>query len=180
MHTFQIFKQHAIHCYFVLNGTILLTLVWSLMRMVNISHDSTTSVMTDFLIVNFPYVGINIPVSQADTLCSGLFKIWRFSVQMIYSRKLRTTFRKLYGLHTDLVHKFDTSVSHMLNDLFNCDIGLVSRYFCCSSWRVPRTGNAHSLRNTWFHCIWGVHDFTHSLCSDRPMYIHIVYWTYGC
>ena len=29
----------------------------------------------------------------------------------------RTTFRKFYGRHTDLVHKFNTSVSHMLNDL---------------------------------------------------------------
>ena len=30
---------------------------------------------------------------------------------------------KVYGRHTDLVHKFDTSVSHVLKDLFtNCDI----------------------------------------------------------
>ena len=28
------------------------------------------------------------------------------------SRKLQTTFRKFYGRHTDLVHKFDTSLSH--------------------------------------------------------------------
>ena len=35
----------------------------------------------------------------------------------------QTTFRKFYGRHSDLVHKFDTSVSHMLNGLFNnCDI----------------------------------------------------------
>ena len=32
--------------------------------------------------------------------------------------KLQTTFRKFYGRHTYLVHKFDTSVSHMLNVLF--------------------------------------------------------------
>ena len=43
------------------------------------------------------------------------------------SRKLETTFRKLYGRHTDLVHKFDTSVSHMLSGLCTkCDIWLVS------------------------------------------------------
>ena len=35
----------------------------------------------------------------------------------------QTTFRKFYGRHTDLVHKFDTSVSHMFNDLVtDCDI----------------------------------------------------------
>ena len=34
------------------------------------------------------------------------------------SRKLQTTFRKLYGRHTDLVHKSYTSVSHMLHGLF--------------------------------------------------------------
>ena len=46
------------------------------------------------------------------------------------SRKLQTTFRKFYDRHTDLlVHKFDTSVSHMLKDLFtNCDI--LNYYFC--------------------------------------------------
>ena len=30
-------------------------------------------------------------------------------------------------------------------------------------------GNAHYFRNTWFHSLWGVHDFTHSL------YIYIYY-----
>ena len=39
------------------------------------------------------------------------------------SQKLQTTFRKYYSPHTDLVHTFDTSVSHMLNGLFTiCDI----------------------------------------------------------
>ena len=38
------------------------------------------------------------------------------------SRKLQTTVRKLDGRQTFLVQKFDTSVSHMLKDLFaNCD-----------------------------------------------------------
>ena len=34
------------------------------------------------------------------------------------SRKLQPAFSKLYGRHTDLVHKFDISVSHMLKELF--------------------------------------------------------------
>ena len=39
------------------------------------------------------------------------------------SQKRQTPFRKFDGRHTDLVHKFDTSVSHMLNGLFtNWDI----------------------------------------------------------
>ena len=34
------------------------------------------------------------------------------------SQKLQTTFRKFYDRHTDFVNKFDTSLSHMLKDLF--------------------------------------------------------------
>ena len=33
--------------------------------MVNLSHDSMTSAMTDFHIVNFPYLNSNIPESPA-------------------------------------------------------------------------------------------------------------------
>ena len=37
--------------------------------------------------------------------------------------KLQIAFRNIYGRHTNLVHKFYTSVSHMLKDLFtNCEI----------------------------------------------------------
>ena len=59
------------------------------------------------------------------------YKDFLFRVSILVSKLLkqgyssRTTFRKLYmyGRHTDLVHKFDTSVSHMFNDLFtDCDI----------------------------------------------------------
>ena len=60
--------------------------VWSLMRMVNFSHDSYEKCDDfDFLIANFPYlhVGSNIPESPAygvlcltvNTLRSGWFKI---------------------------------------------------------------------------------------------------------
>ena len=39
----------------------------------------------------------------------------------------------------------------------------------CKSWRVPHMGQEMlSFRNTWFHPLWGVHDFTHSL------YIHYI------
>ena len=52
------------------------------------------------------------------------------SKQGYYSQKNQTTFRKFNGRHIDLIHKFDTSVQHMLNGHFtNCDIGLVSGYF---------------------------------------------------
>ena len=43
--------------------------------------------------------------------------------QIYSSQKLQTIFLKFYGRHTDLVHKFVTSVSHMFNGLFtNGDI----------------------------------------------------------
>ena len=58
--------------------------------MVNISHDSMTSVMTDFPIVNFPYLSSNIPESPAyGVFVSQLIRYARvcskFSVQRIYS-----------------------------------------------------------------------------------------------
>ena len=75
-----------------------------------------------------------------------------------------TTFRKFH-CHTDIVHKFDTSVSHMLKGLFNsCDIWLVSSYFVyIVTGATCGAGNAQSFRKTWFHSVLGVHDFTHSL-----------------
>ena len=71
----------------------------------------------------------------------------------------------------------------MLKGLFtSCDIWLVSIYF---GWIVMDatcgTGNDHSFRNTWFHSLWGVPDFTHSLdmhyrmCQSTGYYMYI-YW----
>ena len=66
------------------NGLIILT-IWSLMRMVNFSHDWYDKCDDfDFLIVNFPYLSSNIPESPVyggffcltvNTLRSGWFKI---------------------------------------------------------------------------------------------------------
>ena len=57
-------------------------------------------------------------------VCSeDLFWFLKLLKQGYSSQKLQTTFRKLYGRHTYLVHKMDTSVSHMLKGLLiNCDI----------------------------------------------------------
>ena len=75
------------------NGLIIFT-IWSLLRMVNFSHDSYDKCDDfDFITVNFLYLSSNIPESPAygvfcltvNTLRSGWFKIWRFSVQRIYS-----------------------------------------------------------------------------------------------
>ena len=98
----------------------------------------------DFPIFNLPFLGSNIqnPVHMVflfhsryvmacyAQVCSKyedfLFRgyiVPKLLKQGYASRKLHSTFRKLYGRHTDLVHKFDSSLSHMLNGLFsNCDI----------------------------------------------------------
>ena len=56
--------------------------------------------------------------------------------QVYSSQKLQTTFRKFYSRRTDLVHKFDTSVTRMLKSLYNnCDILMVSSYLR-ETWRV--------------------------------------------
>ena len=71
---------------------------------------------------------------------SGVYEIWRFSVQRIYAVKVieegifftetSDYFLLFYGPHTDFVLKIDTSVSStMLKGLFtNCDMWLVSSY----------------------------------------------------
>ena len=128
------------------NGLIILT-IWSLLRMVNFSHDSYDKCDDfDFLIVNFPYLSSNIPESPAyGVFVSQLIRCARvgskyedflFRGSILVSKLLKqgyssqTTFRKFYGHHTDLVHKLHTSVSHMFNDLFtDCDIWLVSSCF---------------------------------------------------
>ena len=64
-----------------------------------------------------------------DTLCSvsSKYEDILFRGSILVSKLLKqgcssqTTFQKLYDSHTDLVHKFDISVSHMLI--------LVSTYF---------------------------------------------------
>ena len=90
------------------------------------------------------------------------------------SQKFHSTFRKFYGHHKNLVHKFDTSVSHMLKGLFNnCDIWLVSSYFS-ESWRVPHLGQDMLFRNTWFHSLWWVHDLF------QPFIIHVYIYYIIC
>ena len=119
------------------NGLIILTFIWSLMRMVNFSHDSIYDKRDDFdvPIVNFPYLSRNIPKStvygvfvsqliRCSQVCSfrGSIKFLKLLKQGYSSQKLPTTFRKLYGCDTDLVQKCNTSVLYMLNVLFtNCD-----------------------------------------------------------
>ena len=110
--------------------------------MVNFSQDYDKRDDFDFPIDNFPYLSSNIPEStvhgvlvsqliRCARVCSkyenvlfrGSILVSKLLKQGYSSRKLQTTFRKCYGRHTDLVHKFDTAVSHMLNGLFtNCDI----------------------------------------------------------
>ena len=53
---------------------------------------------------------------KGSILISKLLK----QISLYSSRKLQTTFRKFYGRHTDIVHKFYTSVLHMLKGLFTC------------------------------------------------------------
>ena len=56
----------------------------------------------------------------------------RYSVE-----KLKTAFRKFYGRHSDLVGKYNISVSHMLQGLFDNNIW---SWFEVILWRVPHVG----------------------------------------
>ena len=100
-----------------------------------------------------------------DQVCSK----YDFSAHMIHSgptfiesgRNL-TTFRKLYGRHTDLVHKCDASISHTLKGVFTeCDIWLVSSF--CRSWQVTHVWQEIIIffQSTSFPSHWGfiIHPF---------------------
>ena len=120
----------------ILQMLLIILTIWSLMMMVNFSHDSYDKCDDfDFLIVNFPYLSSNTPESTAYGVFiryarfGSKYKDFLFRGSILVSKLLkqgyssRTTFRKLYGRHTDLVHTFGTSVSHMFHDLFtDCDI----------------------------------------------------------
>ena len=57
----------------------------------------------------------------------GSILVSKLLKQGYYLRKLQSTLWKFYGRHIDLVHKFDTYVSHMLKGLFtNCNTWLLS------------------------------------------------------
>ena len=108
-------------------------------------------------------LGWTLPIAKyKELLFRGCILVSKLLMQGYYSRKLQTTFREFNGLHTDLVHKLDTSVSHMLKSLFtNCYIWLFFSYFeLIVQGATCGTGNAHSFLNTWFHSLCGVHDFT--------------------
>ena len=64
----------------------------------------------------------DVPFDDIALVCSK-YEDFLFRGSILISKLLKTTFRKFYGRHTDLVHKFDTSVLHMLNGLFtSCDM----------------------------------------------------------
>ena len=124
------------------------------MKMVHFSHDYDKRDNFDFPIVNCSYLSSNILESPAygvfvsqliryawvcskyeDFLFRGSILASKLLQQGYSSRTIQATFRKFYGRHTDLVHKFNTSVSHMLKGLFtNCDIRFqifgVNRHRC--------------------------------------------------
>ena len=94
----------------------------------------------NFSIVNFPFIDRNIPESPAYgvfisqliryvRVCSRYDFLYRGSIltskllKQGYSvEKLKTAFRKFYGRHSDLVGKYNISVSHMLQGLFDNNI----------------------------------------------------------
>ena len=102
-----------------------------------------------FYIVNFPFIDSNIPESPAygvfisqliryarvcsrynDFLYRGSILTSKLLRQGYSVEKLKTAFRKFYGrhsMHSDLVGKYNISVSHMLQGLFDNKSNLVSK-----------------------------------------------------
>ena len=99
-------------------------------------------------------------VPNMKIFCSeDLFWFQSYWNSDILHENFKTTFRKFYGRHTDLVYKFDTSVSHILKGLFtNCDIWLVHTLFRdgCHMWSMkcslfPEHLISLPLGSSWFH-----------------------------
>ena len=95
----------------------------------------------NFSIVYFPFIDSNIPeppaygvfISQLiryarvcsrynDFLYRGSILTSKLLKQGYSVEKLKTAFRKFYGRHSDLVGKYNISVSHMLQGLFDNNI----------------------------------------------------------
>ena len=95
----------------------------------------------NFSIVNFPFIDRNIPESPAygvfisqliryarvcsrynDFLYRGSILTSKLLKQGYSIEKLKITFRKFYSRHSDLVGKYNISVSHMLQGLFDNNI----------------------------------------------------------
>ena len=68
--------------------------------------------------------------------------LWFKVIEAGYSsRKLQTTFRNVYGRHTDIVDKFDTSMWHICWRVWSPNA--TYDWFpviLCKSWRVPHVG----------------------------------------
>ena len=101
---------------------------------------------------------------------NDLFEIWRnmnifcsenlFWFQSYWSRDILQTFRLLFANYTVVIQTLYTNVTLLCHII----IWLVSNYCVRVVTLVTcEAENIHSFRNTWFHSLQGVHDFTHSL-----------------
>ena len=153
------------------NGLIIVTLIWSLMRMVNFTNDSRHSMQARWLwfphgppmqarwlwFPHGPYLSRDILESPTHgvfcltvaTLCleyenvlfRGYILVSMLLKQGYYSRKLYITFKKLYGHHTDLVQTW-------LICWRVCSPNVTYDWFPVmpiTSWRVPHVGQECSL-----------------------------------
>ena len=152
--------------------------------------------MTDFPIVKFPYLSRNIPESPAygvfisqliryarvcskyEDFCSDLF--W---FQSYWSRDiLHGNFRLLFGNYMVVIQSLFTNLTPLGHICWMvCSLTVTYDWFPViwrRSWRVHMWDRkcSHSFRNTWFHSLWGVHDFTHSLYIYIYIYIYTLYY----
>ena len=141
-----------------------------------------------YAIVSFPYLICNI----LESLSYGVFvsplicyaqvcsKYEDLSVQRFYSsfkliragyssQKLQTAFRNSMVVIQTFWH---VCVTYVEGSFTNIDMTGFQYFEWMVTGATCGAGNAHSFQNTWFHCLWVVHDFTHSLY----MLIHYRVW----
>ena len=139
----------------------------------------------DFPRVNFPYLSSNIPESPAygvfvSQLVLGFVRNMKifcsedlFWFQSYWCRDiLHGNFRLLFGNSMIVIQTLFTNLTLMCHICwrFVHQLWHMTGFHMCG-----RNLNGRSFRNTWFHSLWGVHDFTHSLY----MYYIICHNIYG-
>ena len=89
--------------------------------------------------------------------------VTRLLLQGYTADKLSSTLGKFYGHHKDLLLKYDMPLSRMASDIFDIENSKVVTGATCGA------GNAHSLRNTWFHLCRVYDPWSFRLCLSTDL-----------
>ena len=128
------------------NGLLILTLIWSLMRMANFTHDSNTSVITLILHMVFLfhiwYLMLGFVRNMKLFYSEDLFWFQRYWSMGIIHGNCRPLFRNSMVVIQTLFTNF-TLLCHIYVEWFVHQLPQI-----CESWLVPHVGQVFTLSGT--------------------------------